>query len=871
MTTKSFTILFAWISFCLAGFAQSATYYWADGKKIMLQDDPGSMVVYFHPNAQIRPLTTPASTDLQYSDFHHRAVIRSTSRQTLNKAKVIQELGVSPVAVRSISNGYIIEDDGFQIALTHEVVVQLQPGGNISAIETLMNQYGASYLRTDYGQIILEVTDIQQVLPLANALQESGLIQWATPDLYAKATLYADPLYPEQFQMNNTGQTIDGFAGTNDMDCNAPEAWAITTGSSSITVAVIDDGVEAHEDLVTTGGATRVLSGYSPVGNGTGAPVAGSAHGESCTGIIAASHNGIGVQGVAPGVYIRPVNIFVGGETTQDIANAISYAKTSGADVMSNSWGYTSCTFTATNITNAINDAATTGRGGLGCVIVFASGNGYKTCVDYPANLSAVIAVGAFGNDGIKSSYSNAGSVLDICAPSNDVSQAGFLTGAGVRTIDRMGSAGYETGNYTTGFGGTSAACPVVAGVSALVLSVNPTLSLNDFKTILYTTAIDMGTAGFDNSYGNGRVNAFAAVQAAGGGGGGDTQAPTVPTNLAASNTTQTSTDLTWTASTDNVGVTGYNVYVNGVLDGTTAGTSYSVGGLSASTTYALAVAAYDAAGNVSGQTSINVTTLAGGGGGGGTLLSADYFETGLDGWTDGGVDCARILSGFSWEGSYSVQLRDNSGVSSSMTKGGYNLTPYASVEVKFYFYANSMENGEDFWLRYNSGSGWQTVATYARGTSFNNSTFYVATVTLTAGQVTFSNNASFRFQCDASADNDQIYIDEVTITGISAGGASLGASSIEALPGLNTTDISGNMTEGLRVYPNPATDQVWIESETAVKSVQIYTITGARLTTETRVENDQVSVDLSALIPGVYMIAVETEDEMIYKKVLKK
>ncbi|MEZ4828837.1 MAG: S8 family serine peptidase [Bacteroidia bacterium] len=871
MTTKRFMILLAWVGFYFSAFAQSATYYWADGKKIMLQDDPGSVVVYFHDNAQISPLKASASLDVNYSDFHHRAVITSTSRQTLSKSKVIQDLGIAPVSVRSISNGYIIEDDGFQLALTHEVVVQLYPGSNISSIQSLMNQYGATYLRTDNDQIILEVGDIQKVLPLANALQESGAAQWATPDLYAKATRYNDPLYPQQFQMNNTGQTIDGFAGTNDMDCNAPEAWAITTGSSSITVAVIDDGVEAHEDLVTAGGASRVLSGYSPVGNGTGAPVTGSAHGQSCSGIIAASHNNIGVQGVAPEVYVRPVNIFVGGETTQDIANAITYAKNSGADVLSNSWGYTSCTFTATNITNAINDAANTGRGGLGCVIVFASGNGYKTCVDYPANLSAVIAVGAFGNDGIKSSYSNAGSVLDICAPSNDVSSAGFLTGAGVRTIDRMGSAGYESGNYTTGFGGTSAACPVVSGVSALVLSVDPSLTLTEVKNILYTTAIDMGTAGFDNSYGNGRVNAFAAVQAAGGGGGGgDTQAPTTPTNLAASNTTQTSTDLTWTASSDNVGVTGYNVFVNGVLDGTTTGTSYTVGGLSAATTYTIAVSAYDAAANVSGQASINVTTQAGGGGGN-TVLSADYFETGLDGWTDGGVDCARLSTAFSWEGNYSIQLRDNSGTASSMTKGGYNLTPYSSVEVKFYFYANSMEIGEDFWLRYNSGSGWQTVASYARGTSFNNSTFYVATVTLTSSQVTFSSNASFRFQCDASADNDQIYIDEVTVTGISASGASIGTSSLEAVPGLNTTDLTGSMTDGIRVYPNPVTDVLFVQSEGTVKSIRVYTITGAQVAVETRTENTEVSVDLSSLAPGVYMVAIETEDDIHFRKVIRK
>ncbi|MEO1450842.1 MAG: S8 family serine peptidase, partial [Bacteroidota bacterium] len=173
------------------------------------------------------------------------------------------------------------------------------------------------------------------------------------------------------------------------------------------------------------------------------------------------------------------------------------------------------------NLTSAINTAASSGRGGLGCVVAFSSGNSYGTCVNYPARLASVIAVGAFGNDGIISDYSNEGPTLDIVAPSNDVSSAGFLSGAGVRTIDRMGSSGYSSTNYTTSFGGTSASCPVVAGVAALVLSVDASLTDEEVKNILYTTAIDMGSGGFDNTYGNGRVNAFAAVQAAGGGGGG--------------------------------------------------------------------------------------------------------------------------------------------------------------------------------------------------------------------------------------------------------------------------------------------------------------------------------------------------------------
>lgn len=501
-------------------FSQSS-YYWGDGKKLSLLEDRSSVAIQFHSEGIAEQLasTREAGITLQIHPLKSR-VIASFSQNLSDPSEAIRLLGLNPSEVKSISFAQML-DDGFQLYLTHHIALELGKGKSLVDLDAVLRQYGARYLRTDYVAEIIEVDNIDNVLPLANYLQENRLAAWATPDWYGQISRYQDPLYSQQFQMNNTGQTIDGFSGTNDMDCNAPEAWAISTGSSSITVAVIDDGMEAHEDLVTSGGSSRLLAGYTPANNGNGTPNADGAHGQACSGIIAASHNGIGVQGVAPDVYLRSVNIFAGGESTTDLANAISWAKNNGADVMSNSWGYTSCTFTSTVLTNAINDANNTGRGGLGCVIIFASGNGYKTCVDYPANLAAVVAVGAFGNDGIKSDYSNAGSALDIAAPSNDVSSAGFLSGAGVRTIDRPGSAGYDAGNYTTSFGGTSAACPVVAGVAALVLSVDGSLTSTAAKNLLYSTAIDMGSSGFDTSYGNGRVNAFAAVTAAGGGGGG--------------------------------------------------------------------------------------------------------------------------------------------------------------------------------------------------------------------------------------------------------------------------------------------------------------------------------------------------------------
>lgn len=106
----------------------------------------------------------------------------------------------------------------------------------------------------------------------------------------------------------------------------------MTKGSSSIKVAVIDQGVAGHEDL-----GDRLLPGFTPgLANGNGAPVSNNPHGECCAGIIGASHNNLGIAGIAPLVKIVPVNIFYS-QSSSNIAAAINYAwDDAEADVISN-------------------------------------------------------------------------------------------------------------------------------------------------------------------------------------------------------------------------------------------------------------------------------------------------------------------------------------------------------------------------------------------------------------------------------------------------------------------------------------------------------------------------------------------------------
>ena len=977
-------------------------YYWTDNVQMQLEKSSTQFIITADNATSLRDVDE--SKLKQYQRWEHKAYAVAETLSPSTADDLISTLGLDASTV-NVSPGYALSD-GFVIYPTRTVVAQLKDKKDAREIRNIAKQYGLKRISKKFGTYRIELNDVQNSLKAANALKESGLFKFAHPDFYAPIERYQvnDPIFNQQFQMNNTGQTLDGVTGAVDADCNALEAWGISIGSSSTTVAVIDDGMEDHEDFNNSSGQSRYTSGFSPVNNGNGDAISGSNHGVACAGSITATHNSIGVRGLAPLSDIISVNIFVGGESSQDIADGITWAKNAGADVMSNSWGYTSCTVNFASINNAIADATNNGRGGLGCVIVFASGNGYKSCVDFPANNPNVIAVGAFTSIGVKSSYSNYGPALDIMAPSNSFG-GDAVPGAGVRTTDRMGSAGYVSGNYVGGFGGTSSACPVVAGVATLVLGYNPNLTADELKNILYSTAIDMGPAGNDNEYANGRVNAFAALEAAGGGGTGptcndgiqngqetgvdcggpdcpscptgcngtevtlsitldnypeetswqitndagalianggtygsfpdgstiteniclvddcytftifdaygdgiccgygngsytlsdggtvlasggqftsseatdfciggsgeDTSPPTQPTNLTVSNEQDTQVTLTWNASSDNVGVTGYEIFLDGSSIGTVAGTSANVTGLVACTSYNFGVRALDAAGNVSGTDS-EIGSTTGCSSGGTPFTEGYFFETGLEGWVDGGSDCFRYSGSRSWEGSYSIRLRDNSGTASSMTSPSYDLAGLGSVVIDFYFYANSMENGEDFWVRYNDGSGWQTVASYASGTNFNNNTFYTAAVTLDASTYNLTDGAQFRIQCDASANADQVYIDQVTVTGsLASGSYESPSSTLEAVSSPIYSDENDFTEADVQLYPNPAYDRVTVQTDDNFSMVTIYSIQGAKMQSNTYDGVNEALIDVSSLSTGIYMISIQTDDEVITERLV--
>ncbi len=490
-----------------------SNYYWSENRKIYLDVDSSQFVVQINDNLEENSIRNEIAKKSEIQDYQEKnfcgkkvLIFKNSKRDNKKFSLVIKSI------FNDINTVYpILKLGNKPFYPTNQIILQPKLGIEIESIIQKFKNYDIKLVKsTKWGSHIIEIKNVNLLLTIANLIYESDLVEWCHPNFVVEIEKTNDPIYSEQYYLNNTGQ----FGGTSGIDINAPEAWQITTGNNSIRVAVIDDGVEDHVEL--TG---RVVQGFTPVFNGNGAPVNFSdGHGQACAGIIAASHNNQdGIRGIAPNVIIVPINIFAGSESTADLAEAINWAwdpDLGNADILSNSWGYNTTSQTAPGfdaIIQAITNARTLGRENKGSVVVFASGNSNQgfSGVTFPANVNGVITVGSINKSGLIWNYSSRGPEMDLVAPSGDVNLNGD-----VRTIDRMGSSGYETGNYTTRFGGTSAACPQVAGVAALMISVNENLRENEIREILRHTATDMGVSCFDNIFGSGRVNARSAVEA---------------------------------------------------------------------------------------------------------------------------------------------------------------------------------------------------------------------------------------------------------------------------------------------------------------------------------------------------------------------
>lgn len=448
----------------------------------------------------------------------------------------------------------LFSSNGETVAIIPEIVVRVKPGVEMEEVERFSKAAGCTIrkrMEFTEREYLLEVVgpDAEAVFAAAEELGRAAEVEWACPNTAMRLKLCGqrpaavsvpaeqpriasageeaertgvfpnDEYFPNQWHLYNTGQS----GGTAGADIRAPEAWEITTGDPNIVIAVIGGGVDMHHpDLVN-----NLVPGYDFFEEDS-MPEPGDsggwedAHETMCAGVIAAQgNNAIGLAGVAYNCKVMPIR--VGNATTwiagSKIATSFRWAATHGADVLSNSWSWSANP--TPSLYSAIVDVTQPGglgRGGKGCVVVFAAGNSPGLAMDYPNRYPEVIAVGATDHSDICWHYSTHGPELDLMAPSGcDGSWCGEM--ASFWSTDQMGPGGYSDRNsdttlldYGEYWGGTSVSCPIVAGVAALILSIEPNLTSGEVRDFMTRSAKDLGDPGKDDYYGWGRVDVRAAL-----------------------------------------------------------------------------------------------------------------------------------------------------------------------------------------------------------------------------------------------------------------------------------------------------------------------------------------------------------------------
>jgi subtilisin family serine protease len=470
------------------------------------------------------------------------------------------------------SHIYKLKDNpGTFVYLNDQITIQFASWVDAAKINALTSAYSLIQDKPVLGipntfVYLVSKQATENPIKIANQLQGLPEVLAAEPNILVQQEQHykpRDPLYPQQWYLNHNGgnQLVAGS------HVSVEQAWDITRGVRSVVVAVVDDSFDLnHPDFQGSGKivAPRDLkeNDFLPLPSEQE-----SSHGTACAGIALAEENGTGIVGVAPGCALMPIRTtgFLDDESVEEIFN---WAIQKGASVISCSWGASAVYFPLSlRQRAAIARAANKGRNGKGCVILFAAGNANRPIEgtinerNWPKNFLAgntnwlsgfavhtdVIAVAASTSLNKKAAYSNWGKNIAVCAPSNNAppgmwfQEKGFmetqpaiatsLNGLGMFTTDQLGAAGYDAGDFTRNFGGTSAATPLVAGVVGLMLSANPDLTAQQVRRILQETTdkivdpnpdpqlgLREGTYdgnGHSQWFGYGKVNAFKAVQAA--------------------------------------------------------------------------------------------------------------------------------------------------------------------------------------------------------------------------------------------------------------------------------------------------------------------------------------------------------------------
>lgn len=454
-------------------------------------------------------------------------------------------------------------DEESPLIPTGNIYIEFQPASDEEQRDELLEELGLSIkerVGPDACRVAVSLHSPNPIKCVTLLQKKKKIIAVAEPEL---AALPADRAFQSpggafaatQWHLENNGKNIPIIDVPNAVfsasqfkagaDAKVRSAWAAmqSTGASNIKIAVIDTGFALdHPQL--RGDGSKIKSPFNAV-NRTGdvspyvrysdGSTGVASHGTSCAAVAAGAWDNQGILGVAPNARIIPIKLDM--LTDESIRNAFEYALLNGADVISCSLGFPQSIPLSTYIFNYIRQVVQQGRNGRGLPIFIAAGNANPASNNQPRQISDfathpdICCVTASNSLDQRSSYSFFGPNAFMCAPTNGDPGVGITTASCDLGDDNRSVAL----GYTSGFGGTSSAAPLAAGVCALMLSANPSLTVAQIRGIFAGTADKIGPAGTYNAqghsqyYGFGRINALRAVQSAmqlQSGGGAQGQAP---------------------------------------------------------------------------------------------------------------------------------------------------------------------------------------------------------------------------------------------------------------------------------------------------------------------------------------------------------
>lgn len=553
------------------------TYFWQGRRKIEVRQDEAAVTIHAENEAEAQLTAARAGVELRAAQATAPGLVRA--QIVGDRDRAMSRLRAENSVVHHIYRDRQASENEYLI--TESFFIKFRPN---TLDHRIREYFEAEHLvvEQDMGNMtyLVRVTDATGRNPIrtANAAASRDDVEYAEPNLVRRVTRFAfippDTLFSTQWHLHTPADVLpDLVAGAG---ISASEAWDLTRGRRDIVVAVADDGFDlTHPDFQGEGKVVARLNATIR-SNGISAGIdwdddvhprsapnqfeSGDYHGTPCLGVAVAEGNGTGTVGVAPNCALVAVRFPL---SMSDAHFVLMFQKISPlADVVSCSWGYGPADAPmSTALSEAIATlAGTGGRRGKGLIICVAAGNNncpvqdltntrtyqfrgsfglqsYSGPIDrWIAAHPDVITVSASTSRKTRSAYSSWGRQICVCAPSDNWDDLNQSTppGLGIVTTDNEGfglNTDFTAGSrFTSRFGGTSSATPTVAGVCALVLSANASLTALEVRQLLQRTADkdlsletdtpvnepgDFDGAGFSLWFGQGKVNAFRAVQAA--------------------------------------------------------------------------------------------------------------------------------------------------------------------------------------------------------------------------------------------------------------------------------------------------------------------------------------------------------------------